>query len=477
MRAPFLFRIVAALVCCWGSTTIARASHVLGTELTYEYVGTAANPNRYHVTARLFRDLTSAVDQPTLDLICGQNECGNTLPGSFTYMMTRTSTIPVPTGCASATLRYSLDTFDALLTLAPAHWTLSVNLPNRQRGVVNVTLSDQFTVFIKAELDNTNGLINSSPRFTTARIIQLTNSQPQRYSTSAFDAEGDSLVYQLVQPLAEPTTASPCGFATTGTIAPHFQLNAATGELQTVAGPTQQGLYAMTVRVSEYRRISGLWQPIGSIMRDMNYIVSISNNQLPAFISVVRTGSPSIQLLGQTIRVNPGETLSLTLLATDADASQVLSFSSDMVAFVSGTAFQYLGGGQCSFIWQVPVNQPLGRYELIATALDNACPVAGADVVTLPIMVGQRALATRIRQALAQPPFPAPFQDEVHFQLAGIGQQSVVITDEVGRTVARLITAVDGNAVWRPASHLSAGLYFARNQDGSQVARLSYSGH
>jgi hypothetical protein len=475
MRPSFLFRSFAILVCWLASTGLASASHVMGTELSYEYVGTAANPNRYHVTVRLFRDLVSAVDQPTIDLVCGQNECGNTLPGSFTYMMMRTSTTPVATGCATPNLRYSLDVFDALLTLAPAHWTLSINVANRQRGVVNIALSDQFTSFIKAELDNTNGLTNSSPRFTTARIIQLAGSQPQRYSASAFDTEGDSLVYQLVQPLAEPTTAAPCGFATTGAIAPHFQINAATGELLTVAGPAQQGLYAMAVRVSEFRRINGTWQSIGSIMRDANYIVSTGTNQPPAFTRVTRTGSPGTQLLGQTIRVNPGQTLSLTLTATDADAGQVLALSSGVVSVIPGATFQDLGGGQGLLTWQVPATLPVGRYGLTATAIDNACPAVGADMVTLPVLVTQQVLATHTRQALAQPPFPVPFSEVVRFRFAGQGSQPVTITDALGRKVAQLETAADGSVVWQPTTALPNGLYFARNADGTQVARLQYS--
>ncbi|MBO2011349.1 hypothetical protein [Hymenobacter negativus] len=332
------------------------------------------------------------------------------------------------------------------------------------------------TVFLKAELDNTNGIINSSPRFTTARIIQLTSTQPQRYSASAFDIEGDSLVYQLVQPLAQPTAAASCGFSTMGAIAPHFQINAASGELLTIAGPVQQGLYAMAVRVSEYRRLNGTWQLIGSIARDMNYIVSTGTNQTPTFTRVVRTGSPGTQLMGQPISVNPGQMLSLALTATDADAGQTLTLTSSTAGVVSRAVFQDMGGGQGQLTWQVPAAFPLGRYPLTVTAFDDACPAAGVAVITLPIVVTQQVLATRVRQLLAQAPHPAPFQHDVRFQLTEPGRQPVTIVDALGRTVAQLTTAADGSVVWQPASGVVAGLYFARNQNGSQVARLSYSG-
>jgi hypothetical protein len=39
--------------------TVARASHVLGAELVYEHIGTAASPNRYRVSALAFNDSNS----------------------------------------------------------------------------------------------------------------------------------------------------------------------------------------------------------------------------------------------------------------------------------------------------------------------------------------------------------------------------------------------------------------------------------
>ena len=92
------------------------------------------------------------------------------------------------------------------------------------------------------------------------------------------------------------------------------------------------------------------------------------------------------------------------------------------------------------------------------------------------MQVTTQALATRQRQALAQLPYPTPFQEAVQFRLAGPGQQPVTITDGLGRTVAQLQTAADGSLTWRPAPALTAGLYFARTPDGTQVARLAYAG-
>ena len=285
-------------------------------------------------------------------------------------------------------------------------------------------------------------------------------------------------MYRLTPPQANPTAAAACGSPTVGAIAPHFALNAGTGELLTVAGPAQQGSYWLAAQVDEYRMLNGSWQQIGSIRRDVMYLVLLGANRLPVFTRVAPTGRPTEQLLGQTIRVNPGQTLALTLTATDPDAGQLLTLSSEVAAAVPGATFQDLGNGQSQLTWQVPATLPLGRYVLTAAATDNACPLPGASVLTLPVLVTQQALATHAtRRALAQPPFPAPFRDEVQFQLAGPGRQLVLIVDELGRTVAQLTTASDGRGVWRPSADVAAGLYLARSLSSSQVARLCYSGH
>ena len=481
MRPSFLFRSTLLLFFWWGSCLAAHASHLLGADLTYAYAGTAALPNQYRVTARLFQDATSLVQNYDIWLTCGKNECGTALAGSFTAFMTRTAEVTVSQNCAGGgsggSLNYRVTTLEALVQLPPADWTLSINGENRRFGLVNMDLSGMQSMYVKAELHNATGLINFSPQFTTAQLIQLSGLQARSFSLNAYDSDGDSLVYQLVQPLAAPSASPGCSRLTVGSIAPHFQINAATGQLRTGSGLAEQGTYALAVRVDEYRRVSGNWQQIGSITRDMIYLLALTSNQLPAFTRVARSGSPSSQLLGQTIPVSPGQTLALTVSATDADAGQVLALSSQVPAVIPGATFQDLGNGQGLLTWQVPATQPLGRYALTATATDNACPVPGAEVLTVPVVVTRQALAARARrQPLAQPPHPMPFQDEVRFQLAEPGRQAVLITDQLGRTVAQLLSAADGTLVWQPAATVAAGLYLARNLSGAQVARLSYAG-
>jgi hypothetical protein len=398
------------------------------------------------------------------------------LPGSFTSTLVRTGTQPVPASCGAA---YQISVFEGTVQLAPAVWTLSMNLENRSSNIANISQSNTFSLYAKATLNNTSAAShqNSSPKFTSPRLIQLLGNQPQRYSVNAFDADGDSLSYQLLQPLATPNAATPCGTPTPGVPAPHFQLNAATGELLTLPQPLQLGVYALTVQVSEFRRLNGTWQPIGSVMRDVTYTVANSTNLVPAITRVAPQGNPTGQLLGQVIRVNPGQLVSLQLTAADPDAGQTRTLTSDVAATVPGASFQDQGNGRGLLTWQVPAALPLGRYAFPVSVFDSACPLRGGEARTLSFLVTRDALAVQARQPMAVLPFPMPFRDEVRFQLAGLGRQPVVITDEMGRVVARLTSAADGSIGWQPAAELAPGLYLARTANGSQVAKLSFSGH
>ena len=422
----------------------AQASHLLGAELTYVYEGTQNSPYQYHVTARFYNDLGSMVTPETqLTLTCGKNECGNTLPDSFTATLVRTS-LQVPAFCGS---NYQILAFEGTVQLRPGQWTLSVDGPNRIANVVNLPQSNFVSTYVQATLDNRTQRNNSLPQFATFRRIRLNTSQAQRYSANAFDTDGDSLVYQLVAPSAAPTATAPCGSATAGTIAPHFQVNAATGELLTRPAPVQQGIYALAVRVDEYRRINGAWQQIGSVTRDATYQVVVSGNQMPAFTRVASVNSPTGQLLRQIIRVNPGRPVALILTAADADPGQTVQIISEAVGVVPGLALQNQPNGQAVLTWQVPATLPPGRYHFPVAVYDSSCPIQGAEVLTLSFLVTSQALSSYPQQPLAQQPFPMPFREDVQFRFAGPGQTAVVVTDELGRTVARLTPGPDGHLI------------------------------
>lgn len=333
MQTTTPFRWLAALVLWLGPLLAAHATHILGGEITYKPVAsTTAGVPRYHVTAIVYRDPTN-VTQPYIQLACSRNGCGSaTTTGNFflTVPVSQVATT-YSLGCpTSAGYTYQVLLYEADIDLPAGQWTLSVAEYNRSAGIQNLVNSVTTGYYVSTYLDNALAGQNTSPRFLSTLLPFLCNGQAQRYSFSAFDADGDSLVYQFRQPEQSSAPQSPtgpyfCGSPIAGNLSPHFQLNAATGALTTIPLPVQQGRFAMAARVSEYRRLGGSWQLIGYVTRDITYLAVGSLNTNPRFTALRLNGATTTQPLSQTIRVQPGQAVALALEATDPDAGQTLS--------------------------------------------------------------------------------------------------------------------------------------------------------
>jgi len=493
----------------WLGNTTASASHIKGGDLAFESI--PGSPNRYHITARLYRDTQPpAVINfgPDIKLTCGKESCSETAPGSFTTFLLLTRRLSVPPSC-QGNIPFEIGVFEGDVTLPQARWTLSISSENRSGGAYNLLEPEMRDFYLGAFLDNSSGLVDSSPKFTSLTFPYVSANELYRHSFSCFDPDGDSLVYRSVQPLAslqgsaecstpiayrqsaggeliDPATGTkvpygPVQFTpafpflsyqvSNGSAVPFFQLNAATGEL--VTRPVTIGLQIVAIRVEEYRKLGGAWQQIGSIARDIIYYsLNGEGNRNPTVAEVKVAGATTSQSAEKVIPVRPGQSISLTLTATDPDAGQTVRMKSDVGTIIPGASFQMLTNNQAQLSWQVPAQLPLGRYSFTVTAADNGCPINGSEVRTITFLVTNQVLANRSRQSLAQPAYPTPFHEQVQFQLAARKAQAIIIVDELGRVVEQLTSNADGTVVWQPAATVRAGLYIARTADGQQVQRL-----
>ena len=108
MRVYFF---ILLLTNCLFSISTAQASHLIGGELAYEYVGTATVPHRYHVVARLFCDANYTLPTTNgfadLTLTCSPTGCVNGT-GSFLTTLNRVSSPQMATGCNGGGIPYYL---------------------------------------------------------------------------------------------------------------------------------------------------------------------------------------------------------------------------------------------------------------------------------------------------------------------------------------------------------------------------------
>jgi hypothetical protein len=226
-------------------SSVAHASHILGGDITYAPVAaTTAGVPRYHVTVRLFRDPTG-VDQPTIQLVCNRGGCNATAADYFVVTIERTQNARLASlGCSSSSpfRAYYTYLYETDVDLPRGQWTLSISTGNRSANIVNISNSYARLLYLSAFLDNQLATQNASPQFLTNLLPYLCGSAAQRYSFSAFDTEGDSLVYSFMpsqEQLMPNSFPNLCGAQISGSFSPHFQLNTATGALTAPAGPVQ----------------------------------------------------------------------------------------------------------------------------------------------------------------------------------------------------------------------------------------------
>jgi hypothetical protein len=476
MQTATPFRWLAALVLWLGPLLAAHATHILGGDISYSPVAsTTAGVPRYHVTATLFRD-PSLAQQPIAQIVFSRNGCGGSAAtGSFALAIARNqSAVTYTLGCTNVYgLVYQVYAYETDVDLPAGQWTLSIAEAGRIASIQNLVNSIYTGYYISTYLDNTLVGQDSSPRFLSTLLPYLGNGQAQRYSFSAFDLDGDSLVYQFRQPEQSTqslTTPYSCGTSIAGSFSPHFQINTATGALTTDPAAVQQGYFAMAARVSEYRRINGSWQLIGYVTRDITYLAAGSLNTNPRFTALRLNGATATQPLSQTIRVQPGQAVALALEAADPDAGQALRFESQAPGIIPGLSLQTTGATSALLTWQVPATLPPGRYTATVAVLDNGCPNASEEY-TFSFLVSSTSLATRPDRSLEVAAYPTPFREQVQFSTAP--NQAVLLVDALGREVARLTSAADGLVRWQPAATLPAGLYLARSaSSGRPLARL-----
>ena len=255
-------------------------------------------------------------------------------------------------------------------------YTISMEDANRNFGVVNVPNSVMVPMHIETEL-----VIN--PFLGNNNSVQLLNAPVDKgcvgklylHNPSAYDPDGDSLSYQLV------TCKGQDGIEIPGYTLPQashsIEIDPATGELRWDA-PVLQGEYNVAIMVEEWRH--GV--KIGSVVRDMQILVSVCDNDLPQ----IQCDDPYCLVAG--------EQLDFVISASDPDGDNVtLSVSGAPLELAIGPAMinpetAFGMQPQMEFLWNTQYahirNTP---YQLVIHARDDGSPVHLTNVKTVTINV------------------------------------------------------------------------------------------
>ncbi|MBL7888902.1 MAG: gliding motility-associated C-terminal domain-containing protein [Bacteroidia bacterium] len=157
-------------------------------------------------------------------------------------------------------------------------YIITVEDPNRNAGICNIPNSVNASFFLRTELVINPFLgSNSSPTLLNPPLDMACVGECFEHNPGAYDAEGDSLSYEL-------TTCYANGAPIFGyTLPPNMginSINVLNGDLIWCT-PPQICQYNVAILIKEYRLFQGVRYYVGSILRDMQIDVASCSNNAP----------------------------------------------------------------------------------------------------------------------------------------------------------------------------------------------------
>ena len=255
-------------------------------------------------------------------------------------------------------------------------YVISMEDPNRNYGVVNVPNSVAIPMYIETELVINPYLgFNNSVQLLNAPVDKGCVGKPYYHHPSAYDPDGDSLSYRLVPCKGADGQDIP-GY-TYPQASSFFDIDPVTGLLQW-ENPVLQGEYNVAILVEEWRH--GV--KIGSVIRDMQILISACDNDLPV-----------ISMISDTCVV-AGASLNFLISAYDPNGNQVtLEASGAPFALENSPAVltpptDFGLQPTIGFSWQTACNHiRKSPYQVVVRARDNAAPVSLTNVQAVNISV------------------------------------------------------------------------------------------
>lgn len=280
------------------------AAHITGGEMIYEYLGAgSAGKSQYRITLKLFRDeLGGGAAMPGTVQIGIYVTNSNILAGNLMVNRTAIMNVPVspPPICMDnpPTLSYTVGTYEFIVELTDnsSGYTVAYNTCCRINSLQNVATAGppaqgEGSTYV-CVIPGTSQLPfghNSSPQFSTLLAPVCYNS-PFTFDFSAFDPDGDSLVYFFCNAYNRGTSTSSAnvlpppppytsvgytnGYSGTSPLGSQAFINGQTGIISGVAPPSQ-GNYVVCVCILEYR--DGVL--IGTHRKD--FILRVNDCSLP----------------------------------------------------------------------------------------------------------------------------------------------------------------------------------------------------
>lgn len=384
---------------------LSRASHAMGADLTYTCLG----PNTYEIRLTFFRDC-GGIAAPTSATVNFESvSCGLTatltltqdslIIGSDTYYSGDevsplcSSSLPFSECNGGSLPGVEIYIYTGIITLPAAcpDWVVSYGLCCRNDDITNLDDPDSYDIHVEANINNSGGLCNSSPVFTTFPVPYICAGEPFNFNHGAVDPDGDSLAYQLIQPLDDTGVPIPYapGYSLAvpmSTVTGTFGFDPLTGQISFTPDVEQVGVVA--VLVEEWR--DGVL--IGTTMRDIQIVViNCTTGSAPVWSGIFNSLEGGVAIDSNSIQACPGDTIRVFLDFSDADVGDTISFVTNMDIVLPGVSITPIGINPLQlFVEWVSPTTDTGFYAFSVTVTDDACPILSSNAYSFDIdLVGR----------------------------------------------------------------------------------------
>jgi hypothetical protein len=379
-------RVSLTLLLLFTIATTAQASHVMGADLTYDYLGS----NQYKIRLKLFRDCNGIYPSNAVSINISSVSGGTSQSVVISQVGTETditglcaTAITACTGGSGASafgLQQWIYEGNVTLSTPRPDYKFSFELCCRNNAITNLSNPSNQELNVNAFLNSSLAPTNSSPDFLIAPVLFVYNNQAVNISHGGFDVDGDSLAYSLVA--CKKAGGTNCTYAApfSGTVpfssSVATAINAADGTISFTPNLAQVGVFA--VKVDEYRKFSGVFQKIGEVVRDMQITIINGANANPVIGGINGTVATSIT-------IPSGVNTCFTIDASDANASNIITNTwNNSVA--GATLTSNAAGTLATFCWTPPFSAA-GTHTIVVTSKDDNCPLPGSKTKTFLINV------------------------------------------------------------------------------------------
>ncbi|MCF8461232.1 MAG: PKD domain-containing protein, partial [Flavobacteriales bacterium] len=395
----------------FGAIKQASATHIVGGELVYRHLG----GSQYAVTLIIYRDCLSgqaAFDNPaSIGVFRSNGTLVQTLSFALDSVVTLQSTINSSCVTAPNNVCTEAGYYTDIVTLPPVvgGYTLSYQRCCRNAVIQNIqTPGDVGATYVATIPGSESSPNNSSPYWNNLPPLYVCANLPWQFNHSAFDADGDSLVYSLCTPYQGASTTAPQPSPPStppylpilweppygpsdmmgGTVP--LTINPSTGQIN--ATPNAQGTYVIGLCVREYR--NGVL--LGETARGIQ--VNVVNCQAPVAMpdDLNEILPNSFINCTELVQFNASNSSGFNISWNFGDPTTTLDQST-----LQNPSWTYPGPGTYDLTLIVfnPTNpnDPLCTDTVIQQVLvqDTVIPDAGPDVATCPgisVQIGAPAI-------------------------------------------------------------------------------------